>query len=60
MTHGCKVDYRAFREGNPEMPRQPRVLLPPLSELRRPAPLPPAVPAAEPYTPEPYQPVQSE
>jgi DNA-binding NtrC family response regulator len=60
MTHGCKVDYRAFREGNPEMPRQPRVLLPPLSELRRPAPLPPTVPAAEPYTPEPYQPVQSE
>ena len=34
MTHGCKVDYRAFREGNPELPRQPRVLLPPLAEVR--------------------------
>jgi DNA-binding NtrC family response regulator len=49
MTHGCKVDYRAFREGNPELPRQPRVLLPPLSELRRPVAMPPPAESAEPY-----------
>ena len=30
MTHGCKVDYRAFRQGTPEPARTPRVLLPPL------------------------------
>ena len=30
MTHGCKVDYRAFRQGTPEPARAPRVLLPPL------------------------------
>jgi len=30
MTHGCKVDYRAFRQGTPEPARVPRVLLPPL------------------------------
>jgi hypothetical protein len=30
MTHGCKVDYRAFRQGNPEPSRSPRILLPPL------------------------------
>ena len=31
MTHGCKVDYRAFRQGNPEPSRaSSRVLLPPL------------------------------
>jgi DNA-binding NtrC family response regulator len=30
MTHGCKVDYRAFRQGNPEPSRTERVLLPPL------------------------------
>ena len=29
MTHGCKVDYRAFRQGN-EPARAARVLLPPL------------------------------
>jgi transcriptional regulator with PAS, ATPase and Fis domain len=52
MTHGCKVDYRAFREGNPELPRTPRVLLPPLSESRRPAPMPPS------ETPESYEAVQ--
>jgi hypothetical protein len=55
MTHGCKVDYRAFREGNAELPRQPRVLLPPLSELRRTTPVPPPVDSAQPY-----EPVQSE
>jgi hypothetical protein len=30
MAHGCKVDYRAFRQGTPEPARLPRVLLPPL------------------------------
>jgi DNA-binding NtrC family response regulator len=35
MTHGCKVDYRAFRQGSPEPARAPRLLLPP---LRTPAP----------------------
>ena len=30
MTHGCKVDYRSFRQGTPEPARAPRVLLPPL------------------------------
>jgi transcriptional regulator with PAS, ATPase and Fis domain len=37
MTHGCKVDYRAFRQGTPEPARAPRVILPPL----RPAAPPP-------------------
>ena len=30
MTHGCKVDYRAFRQGTAEPNRAQRVLLPPL------------------------------
>ena len=30
MTHGCKVDYRQFRQGNNEPARAPRILLPPL------------------------------
>jgi transcriptional regulator with PAS, ATPase and Fis domain len=30
MTHGCKVDYRAFRQGTAEPNRAHRVLLPPL------------------------------
>jgi transcriptional regulator with PAS, ATPase and Fis domain len=30
MAHGCKVDYRSFRQGTPEPARVPRVLLPPL------------------------------
>ena len=30
MAHGCKVDYRTFRQGTPEPARLPRVLLPPL------------------------------
>jgi len=30
MTHGCKVDYRTFRQGTPEPARPTRVLLPPL------------------------------
>jgi transcriptional regulator with PAS, ATPase and Fis domain len=30
MTHGCRVDYRAFRQGTPEPARVPRLLLPPL------------------------------
>ena len=30
MAHGCKVDFRAFRQGTPEPARLPRVLLPPL------------------------------
>jgi transcriptional regulator with PAS, ATPase and Fis domain len=37
MTHGCKVDYRAFRQGTAEPNRAQRVLLPPLR----------AVPAAQ-------------
>ena len=37
MTHGCKVDYRPFRQGTPEPARVPRVLLPPL----RPGPMTP-------------------
>jgi two-component system response regulator AtoC len=35
MTHGCKVDYRPFRQGTPEPARAARVLLPPL----RPTPI---------------------
>jgi DNA-binding NtrC family response regulator len=31
MTHGCRVDYRAFRQGTPELARVPRLLLPPLT-----------------------------
>jgi len=38
MTHGCKVDYRAFRQGTPEPARTPRVLLPPLRAAAPPAP----------------------
>jgi transcriptional regulator with PAS, ATPase and Fis domain len=53
MTHGCKVDYRAFREGNPDLPRQPRVLLPPLSEVRQPAGGPPR------ESPESFEPAQA-
>jgi transcriptional regulator with PAS, ATPase and Fis domain len=30
MTHGCKVDYRAFRQGTAEPNRSQRVVLPPL------------------------------
>ena len=37
MTHGCKVDYRAFRQGTPEPARTPRVLLPPLRPVVPPA-----------------------
>jgi DNA-binding NtrC family response regulator len=33
MTHGCKVDYRAFRQGTAEPSRSPRVLLPPLRSV---------------------------
>jgi len=37
MTHGCKVDYRPFRQGTPEPARAPRVLLPPLRPAGVPA-----------------------
>jgi two-component system NtrC family response regulator len=37
MTHGCKVDYRAFRQGTPEPSRTPRVLLPPLRPTGQPS-----------------------
>jgi hypothetical protein len=37
MTHGCKVDYRPFRQGTPEPARVPRVLLPPLRTANAPA-----------------------
>jgi DNA-binding NtrC family response regulator len=30
MAHGCKVDYRSFRQGTPEPARAPRMILPPL------------------------------
>jgi hypothetical protein len=30
MAHGCKVDYRSFRQGTPEPARRPQLLLPPL------------------------------
>jgi len=30
MAHGCKVDYRSFRQGTPEPSRRPQALLPPL------------------------------
>jgi DNA-binding NtrC family response regulator len=43
MTHGCKVDYRAFRQGTPEPARAPRVLLPPLRAVS----VPPSAPAPE-------------
>jgi len=33
MAHGCKVDYRTFRQGTPEPARLPRVLLPPLRTI---------------------------
>ena len=44
MTHGCKVDYRAFRQGSPEPARAPRVLLPP---LRQTPPVVPEQPSSE-------------
>ena len=31
MAHGCKVDYRSFRQGTPEPSRRPQALLPPLA-----------------------------
>jgi DNA-binding NtrC family response regulator len=51
MAHGCKVDYRTFRQGTPEPARLPRVLLPPLrtvpaAETNQGAPAEPSVPAA--------------
>jgi transcriptional regulator with PAS, ATPase and Fis domain len=30
MAHGCKVDYRSFRQGTPEPARRHKVVLPPL------------------------------
>jgi transcriptional regulator with PAS, ATPase and Fis domain len=30
MAHGCKVDYRSFRQGTPEPARRHQVVLPPL------------------------------
>jgi len=30
MAHGCKVDYRSFRQGTPEPARRAQLLLPPL------------------------------
>ena len=30
MAHGCKVDYRSFRQGTPEPARRPQLVLPPL------------------------------
>jgi transcriptional regulator with PAS, ATPase and Fis domain len=30
MAHGCKVDYRSFRQGTPEPARRHKVILPPL------------------------------
>ena len=50
MTHGCKVDYRAFRQGSPEPARAPRLLLPP---LRAAAPGPEAEQAASEEAPQP-------
>jgi transcriptional regulator with PAS, ATPase and Fis domain len=46
MTHGCKVDYRSFRQGTPEPARAPRVLLPPLRLVPKAAgePVAPGVP----------------
>jgi transcriptional regulator with PAS, ATPase and Fis domain len=38
MAHGCKVDYRSFRQGTPEPARRPQLVLPPL----RSAPVVPA------------------
>jgi transcriptional regulator with PAS, ATPase and Fis domain len=51
MAHGCKVDYRAFRQGTPEPARLPRVLLPPLrttpgAETGATSPAEPAEPSA--------------
>jgi transcriptional regulator with PAS, ATPase and Fis domain len=37
MAHGCKVDYRSFRQGTPEPARRHKLELPP---LRTPAPKP--------------------
>ena len=47
MTHGCKVDYRSFRQGTPELARQPRVLLPPLAGARRSSDAPNDVPGTQ-------------
>lgn len=34
MAHGCKVDYRAFRQGTPEPARRQQLVLPPLRAAR--------------------------
>ena len=42
MAHGCKVDYRSFRQGTPEPARRHKLELPPLR------PVPPKSESAEP------------
>jgi transcriptional regulator with PAS, ATPase and Fis domain len=37
MAHGCKVDYRAFRDGTPEPARRQSLVLPPLRPVKAPA-----------------------
>ena len=39
MAHGCKVDYRSFREGTPEPARRHQLVLPPLRPLKATGPV---------------------
>jgi DNA-binding NtrC family response regulator len=52
MAHGCKVDYRSFRQGTPEPSRRPQALLPPLAGPTG----SPAAPAGVPRVPGPGEP----
>jgi DNA-binding NtrC family response regulator len=38
-AHGCKVDYRSFREGTPEPARRHQLVLPPLRPLKAAGPV---------------------
>jgi len=40
MAHGCKVDYRSFRQGTPEPARRHQIVLPPLRPAATPTPAP--------------------
>ena len=52
LAHGCKVDYRSFRQGTPEPSRRPQALLPPLTGPTG----SPAAPAGVPRVPGPGEP----
>ena len=51
MAHGCKVDYRSFRQGTPEPARRHKVVLPPLRPTGA-TDKPPDLESAQPADPE--------